>query len=591
MDKVSYSFVKNEEAELMLRSKVNSFNLDHVIDKDIVSFYTSFSNYAHFDTGLLPVDGTGLLSIRKAGTHTQIAYQYKPGMYYVNWGAREGDKDFVKYYLAQPYRIVIIDFIENNLLGARTFYTLEPAYHSNVQLYHVNLPNINCCGYKGTGVGWICLYHNQDWSKLPFNERLIKALERCSGVEIYNDGNMSETDGPRFYAKNNYPDYIYDPLLWQEKSVQEGFEWTLNADNWIPIKVQDRNNQTAHIIGGYPLLLIDAIVGTYNAYYTDPVQPKPVNSLMVENIKGFSKHVTDWFIRAYNNSKTIFTGIDPYLESSQIKEKVSLEKLSLPFDEDDNSDESQDDDEENHHDDEDQLSFVCPFKNQAVHPNDCGPELNFEYLLAGADFPILICSDCVDSNNIPVAENTGWAYDETMAKEFLYYDPNTKLYWDVEQLQCLYAICSKCGYFHIASGPEGFNIWSESSVGSHVNVVDSDNICSNCAHLDTNTIDCYRCGTNMPAPDSTYFDSSKIKQVSELSVSSENGNDQLTVNYLCNGCSFELSKIEQFSKEPSKEPKEITPILLNSSESISSLLQKISQLSEQTSSTNIEKFF
>jgi len=157
MDKVTYSFVK-DEGNFVFRSKVNSFNLDHVTDKDVSSFYTSFSNYAYFDTGLLPLDGTGLLGIRKAGDHTQVIYQHKPGMYYVNWGAYERDYDAVKFYFAQPYRIVIIDFLDNNLLGARTFYTVEPATHSGVQLYHVNLPNINCKGYRGNAVGWICLY-------------------------------------------------------------------------------------------------------------------------------------------------------------------------------------------------------------------------------------------------------------------------------------------------------------------------------------------------------------------------------------------------------------------------------------------------
>ena len=66
-NKVDYSFVQQESSDsLIFRSRINSFNLDHVTDKDLASFYTSFSNYALMDTGLLPLDGTGLLAIRKA---------------------------------------------------------------------------------------------------------------------------------------------------------------------------------------------------------------------------------------------------------------------------------------------------------------------------------------------------------------------------------------------------------------------------------------------------------------------------------------------------------------------------------------------
>jgi hypothetical protein len=100
MKNVNYAFT-TDQGNLVFRSSVNSFGLDHVTDKDIASFYTTFSQSAYFDTGLLPVDGTGLLSIRTAGNHTQIAYQYAPGKYYINWGSFEGDRDAKKYYVAQ----------------------------------------------------------------------------------------------------------------------------------------------------------------------------------------------------------------------------------------------------------------------------------------------------------------------------------------------------------------------------------------------------------------------------------------------------------------------------------------------------------
>ena len=85
MQNVNYTFINNE-GNFVFRSNVNSFGLDHVTDKDVTSFYTNFSSSSYFDTGLLPVDGTCLLSIRKAGNHTQIAYQHAPGKYYINWG-------------------------------------------------------------------------------------------------------------------------------------------------------------------------------------------------------------------------------------------------------------------------------------------------------------------------------------------------------------------------------------------------------------------------------------------------------------------------------------------------------------------------
>ena len=148
MENVQYTFVK-DEGNLVFRSSVNSFGLDHVTDKDLSSFYVSFSQSAYFDTGLLPVDGSGLLSIRTAGNHTQIAYQHKPGMYYINWGSYEGDRDAIKYYVAQPYRIVIADLLNGNIYGARTFYSPIPITHPFTPLYDVNLPNINCKGYRG----------------------------------------------------------------------------------------------------------------------------------------------------------------------------------------------------------------------------------------------------------------------------------------------------------------------------------------------------------------------------------------------------------------------------------------------------------
>lgn len=324
MSNVQYSFVNTEEGNLTFRSSVNSFGLDHVTDKDMTSFYTSFSNYSYIDTGLMPVDGSGLLALRSAGNHTQIVYQHKPGMYYINWGQYEGDRNATKYYIAQPYRIVIADLMDGNIYGARTFYSPVPITHPETPLYHVNLPNINCKGYRGNGVGWICLYQNEDISMYPFGEKLAKVLDRCSGTEAYNDQNMSETDGPRFYSSNGKPIHLWDPNEWQNYSDQNGYEWTLDPDVWIPVLVKDRDHQEKHYPNGQPLTLADAITGNYQAYYTDTIIPKPVNQILRSDYTLPATKVFDWFKIAYNSSTTQPPVINVIENSQNVKLKQSV---------------------------------------------------------------------------------------------------------------------------------------------------------------------------------------------------------------------------------------------------------------------------
>jgi len=325
MSNVNYSFTnQTSDGSLVFRSAVNSFGLDHITDKEISSFYTNFSSLSYLDTGLLPVDGSGLLSVRSAGPHTQIAYQHKPGMYYINWGSHEGDRNALKYYVAQPYRIVIADLLNGNILGARTFYSPVPITYPEAPLYHVNLPNINCKGYRGNGVGWICLYHNEDISNYPFNEKVAKILDRCSGTEAYNDANMNETDGPRFYSSNNKPIYTWHPNNWQSYSEDNGYEWTLDPDLWIPILVQDRDHQDKHYQNGHPLTFVDAIIGNYQAYYTDSLIPKPVNAIVRNDISISSNTIFNWFKQAYNSSSSSLQHIDPYANSSKVRVQTSI---------------------------------------------------------------------------------------------------------------------------------------------------------------------------------------------------------------------------------------------------------------------------
>ena len=320
-DKVQYTIVNSEAGNIAVQSVVKSFNLDHVTSKDINSFYKNFSQYSAWDTGLLPVEGSGILSIRTAGEFTQFAYQHKPGLYHVNWSATEGSAA-TAYYLAQPYRIIICDMKDGNLLGARMFYSPYPITTPSQQLYHVNLPNINCKGYRGNGVGWTCLYQNEDWSSLPLNERIVRFIERCSGVETYNDGNMSETDGTRFYKENGKPSYFWDPIEWQNKSTQEGFEWTLDEDLLIPVLVQSMDKQDKHVNDGVPLTLADALVGDYKAYYYDEELTKPINAIIRPDKELEESKILSYFVKSYNGSTVNPVAIlnDTFNTSANVKD-------------------------------------------------------------------------------------------------------------------------------------------------------------------------------------------------------------------------------------------------------------------------------
>jgi hypothetical protein len=412
-------------------------------------------------------------------------------MYYVNWGAYERDSDYTKYYLAQPYRIVVIDFLSDNLLGARTFYTVEPAIHSAVQLYHVNLPNINCRGYRGNGVGWICLYHNEDWSTLPFNERLNRALERCSGVEVYNDANMSETDGPRFYQEREMPLYTWSPSKWEKKSTEEGWEWTLDSSNWIPIHVESRDSQGQHKENGIPLTLVDAIIGNYSSYYGDTYLPKPVNALTRSDLEINPIQVTDWFVKSYNSSKTTFSGLDPYSASSQIREQNSVAVPNL-FDEDE---------EEIDEDSEDYIA--CTMTGEATPIEDCSKDHSYYNVNTGKCMKI--CSECISSHEMVYAENTMQYYVPDHMGDSLYYDTHHDQYYDTNAIKTPWGNCSNCGGIHISPFPDKqlFLIW-ENQQEEH------SSLCAFCIGGE-NVADCINCGVNVPSHTSQHFDPTTVK--------------------------------------------------------------------------------
>lgn len=429
-DKVKYSIVNAEDGNISVQSTIQSFGLDHVTEKDILSFYNRFSQYAAFDTGLLPVEGSGILSIRTAGVYTQFAYQHKPGLYHVNWAAREGGTA-ASYYVAQPYRIIICDMQDGNLLGARMFYSPYPINHPSQPLYHVNLPNINCRGYRGNGVGWICLYQNEDWSHLPLNERIVRFIERCSGVETYNDANMSETDGTRFYKMHSKPEYLWNPLLWQDKSTKEGFEWTLDESLWIPVLVESMDSQTKHVEGGQALTFADALVGDYQAYYYDEVRTKPINAIIRPDKELPASEVLNYFVRSYNNAaKNVVLLNDTFNASDNIKKKIGSAQfkgsslLNAP------SDHANSHDDDDDHEDEQQDSFCCYDCEQIL------PEDQFGITYDGES----ICISCVDYN---------YVYIEAAGKHFhnendsLYYSEVCQKYFHSDYDE--FYVCSSCG--------------------------------------------------------------------------------------------------------------------------------------------------
>ena len=344
VDSFNYALKKREDGAYVIQSTVSSFNLNQVVEKDIVSFYKHFSSSSSIDTGLLPLDGTGVLSIRSAGHHMQITVQHKPGTYHINWGDHEGDRHANTFYLAQPYRIVIGDFVNGNLLGARMFYSPYPITHPGMPLYHVNLPNINCKGYRGNGVGWICLYLKEDWSTFSFNEKVSRLIERCSGVETYNDANMSETDGPRFYEAFGKPNYTYNPQAWQKKTEFDGFDWTLDPDLWIPVKVEGIDSQGSHNEKGVPLTLSMALLGNYQAYYTDKEIPKLYNILAREDLNFSNDKVASMFKSSFASAPAVVTfekKDNPFQFSDSHREAVAS-KVQPQLSFDDEQDESED---------------------------------------------------------------------------------------------------------------------------------------------------------------------------------------------------------------------------------------------------------
>jgi len=519
---VEYSFVGDEKNETFsFQSKINTFGVDHVSSKDIKSFYVNFSKQAFFDTGLLPVDGSGLLSIRSAGSHTQIGYQHKPGMYYINWGGYEGDPNAEKIYVAQPYRIVIADIYNNNILGARTFYSPVPITYPDAPLYHVNLPNINCLGYRGNGVGWICLYHNEDISHYPFNEKVAKILDRCSGTEAYNDANMSETDGPRIYRKFNKPSYLHDPQEWQRHSAINDISWTLDPDLWIPVLVKSMDAQGCHDEEGIPLTYGMAVTGNYQAYYTDPLLVKPVNQLTREDMSIKDMTIFNWFRSAYNTSISMgHTNVNSFTAASKVRNDQSIaEPVFVVSDEDEDEDEEFGD------------TFECSYCDNLYYENKVE---NYTILHNN-----IVCGHCFDSGEL--------IYVSHLDDHCLPNDPNL---FFVEELDNFYYMpmwhekvkCNSCKKEHPYDSENNLQITEiEYYQDKSLSDVFEDSIfyCYACA-VENTTCECGKC--SKPIPD--IITNLKTFSLNVFNISSDTNELTSQIKFVCNSC-YSMSDVHE----------------------------------------------
>ena len=203
------------------------------------------------DTGLLPVSGTGLLQLRRFRDTYQFVYQIEPciSRIYVN-GNRNQNIPFLShknskwFEVSQPYIVIIGEILATKdryqLVGARHFYSPESIIHLDQQLYHTNLPNTNAMFYGESGLGWVCLYQQED--PADFNACLKKAIARVRGGEGYN-ANMSSIDGAALYWRyNTHPGFV-TPVAWSEYTKEDP-DFVMKEENLLPISVYGINADT-----------------------------------------------------------------------------------------------------------------------------------------------------------------------------------------------------------------------------------------------------------------------------------------------------------------------------------------------------------
>lgn len=568
---INYS-ITDQDGAIVIRQTAKSFNLDHITDKDIVSFYRNFSSSAMFDTGLMPLSGTGVLAIRNAGNHTQITFQHAPQINLINWGANENDPEAKTYNVAQPYRIWIGDLIDGDMFGARMFYSLYPITSPDQPLYHLNLPNTNCKGYRGTSVGWQCLYHNESWSDVPFNEKIVRFAERCSGVETYNDANMNETDGPRFYADKNMPSYIWDPIQWQSKTQTEGLNWVFDESNWIPVLVKDQDDQDKHCDKGIPLTIQMAMLGNYQAYYTDPYRPKPINILSRSDLKLESKKVTDWIAKSHNFSllsDVSYNSMDAIKEFRIDHNAKSIKIVELG---------GHDIDDEDEADESDFMTITCPIsgKQCSFHEDEAFVDSN------NATY----CQPCFSENIVHCENSDKWIFKDDdrvvwIEHESIYVDSN----------EAIFQSCDNCSTLHWVPDIKNSLLQWHHVTSIYQSASENYEFCSECLpdkvnssinNLENKVDDCYGCGTTVvKGPDwSHIFPTPKIIGLNANEIDGKIEPKVMTVVY-CPTCSTQhiYCPTGHFVKSPNQSlislPKEYIITVVNGDDVIKTSLTSL----------------
>lgn len=220
------------------------------------------------NTELLP---PGIRLFRQVDQYTQIVLECPPAINRVCWSNSEYEGrngQHAVYLVAQPYRVIQAHYKGPIMIGARMFYRPAPLYSMDDVLYHCNLPNVNCNGYHGTAVGWVCFYGDgrlaADWPS-----RIHRLMERCSGAEGYN-GNMRNIDGKHFYTYAGAPVWRSRIGDWEKKSEKEGVDVALKDGVWLPILVTSQDSQLHHNVSGKPLTLGMAVNGVTPIAYNDP---------------------------------------------------------------------------------------------------------------------------------------------------------------------------------------------------------------------------------------------------------------------------------------------------------------------------------
>lgn len=250
-------------------------------------FVGTVAQHHKYESGLLP---PGVVSIRRQGPRSQYVLQTPPGLYNLIWGEFEGQSTASVYRVAMPYRVIFAEFNGAAFVGARMFYAMKRIDSYDDVLYHLNLPNVNCRGYNETSVGWVCLYQRDTSDCVTDAQRIAYVAMRCSGDEAYNDSNMEETDGTRFYEQFR-PEYqyLYSPQLWEARSERYGWEWTLeNPDQWIPVRVTSRDEQDHHDDDGELLTVGAVLFGKSSYYYSDTIEVSPFNDPDYIDTHGFN---------------------------------------------------------------------------------------------------------------------------------------------------------------------------------------------------------------------------------------------------------------------------------------------------------------